>query len=73
MPITFNPAKGTWQLYDATDEETDAIVQIAAEHLCEAFGAETAQKIMKDAASFHEYKPEESQAGVEVTQPKTLN
>lgn len=73
MPIAYNPDKGTWKLFDATEEETDAIVQIAAEHLCEAFGAETTQKIMNDAAAFHKLNPKESEAGVEISRPPTLN
>jgi hypothetical protein len=73
MPIAYNADKGTWKLYDATEEETNAIVQIAAEHLCEAFGAETTQKIMRDAAAFHALKPDESYAGVEMKNSTTLN
>lgn len=73
MPITYDPDKGTWKLYDATEAETDAIVQIAADHLCEAFGAETTQKIMNDAAAYHKSNPEASQAGVETNRPPTLN
>lgn len=73
MPITYNPDKGTWKLYDATEAETDAIVQIAVEHLLEAFGAETTHKIMNDAAAYHKSNPEASQAGVGVNSPPTLN
>jgi hypothetical protein len=73
MPITYDPDKGTWKLYEATEAETDVIVQIAAEHLCQAFGAETTQKIMNDAAAYHKANPETSQAGVEMNRPPTLN
>lgn len=49
MPISYNKAAQTWELENATEDEKEALINIAVNQLVEMFGEQAAQKIFEQA------------------------
>lgn len=50
MPIFYNKAEDTWELKDATEDEKNALIELAKNSIVEFFGDEVADKIMSRVA-----------------------
>lgn len=49
MPIQFNEEKSAWELFEPTDAEKDALMELALEMMVNNFGEQVADKILEHA------------------------
>lgn len=53
MPIVYNHEEQSFTLQEPTDEEKNALFNLAIEHITGMFGEQVANSVIRDAAEYH--------------------